>query len=59
LRSRIAECVEDADYAERAFSGFRGFSEISGSADAQIDAPVYELYELTEEQGLDKMEETQ
>jgi hypothetical protein len=50
LRSRIAECAEDTDYAERGFSGLRGFSGISGSAGAQIDALVYELYGLTEEE---------
>jgi hypothetical protein len=37
LRSRIAECAEDADYAERSLSGLRGFSEISGSMDEATD----------------------
>jgi hypothetical protein len=50
LRSRIAECAEDADYAERVFSGLRGFSGISGSAGAQIDTLMYDLYGLTKEE---------
>ena len=39
-----------SNHTERGFSVFSVLSEVSGSADAQIDALVHELYGLTEEE---------
>lgn len=42
MGSRITERTDKDDFTERGFSELRGFSEISGSAGAQIGARVYE-----------------
>jgi hypothetical protein len=46
----ITEHTEESECTERGLGDLRGFSEVSGSVDAQIDGLVYELYGLTEEE---------
>jgi hypothetical protein len=47
--SEMTERTEGSDHTERGFSALRDFSGLSGSAGTEIDAQVYEVYELAEE----------